>query len=473
MNIIVIGDIMLDINYHAIVEKRANEADIPVYKIINTDYIFGGAANVVNNLHNVNQSNNLNNMTVELVSVIGNDTYGQQIKELFIYKNINHFLVVDNKRHTTQKHRIIYKNKIVSRHDVENTNDINDLISEQIYQHITSRTNIDCVVLSDYDKGILTSQLCQQIIQYCNQHNIPTFVDPKITNYTKYKHCFCFKPNLVEGQHIANNKNPQYIMNYIYEHIQCENIILTSGQNGIYVNNINNHITHTDTIPVVDVTGAGDLVLSIIVYFYLLKKDLIEAAHIANYIGGKSVQHIGNYPLSATDIEEYLSNKTVYNPTHYENSTIVHGHNIDKLKQLKQLYQHSNQTVVFTNGCFDILHSAHIKLLQFAKKQGDILIVGLNSDDSIKRFKGEKRPINSLDERTTILSLFDFVDHIVVFEQDTPMEILSILCPNIMVKGSDYKIENIIGKEYAKQIVLFDLVKNKSTTLIVNRILEH
>ena len=145
---------------------------------------------------------------------------------------------------------------------------------------------------------------------------------------------------------------------------------------------------------------------------------------------------------------------------------IMHDYESDKIQNIKN----PNKKIVFTNGCFDILHSAHIKILQFSKKQGNILVVGINSDESIKRFKGSERPINNVEERTNILALFDFIDYIIIFNDDTPYNIIELLKPNILVKGSDYKKDDVVGANLVDDVILFDYIQNKSTTLIVNKI---
>ena len=259
---------------------------------------------------------------------------------------------------------------------------------------------------------------------------------------------------MIEGEIISGQKNIIDILDFIKQHIQCQNIVLTQGKDGILVNNIDNIIKHSEQISVIDVTGAGDTVMSVLVYIFIQYKDINLATKIANYIAGKSVQTIGNYITNKLDVQEYL-----------DQNKIIFDYEIDRITSLSNL-----KNVVFTNGCFDILHTAHIQLLQFSKKQGDILVVGLNSDDSIKRLKGTTRPINNIDERAKMLSLFDFIDYIIIFREDTPLSIIQLLKPNILIKGSDYKKEDIIGKEFANKIILFDFIKNKSTSLIINKI---
>jgi D-beta-D-heptose 7-phosphate kinase/D-beta-D-heptose 1-phosphate adenosyltransferase len=450
MNIIIIGDVMLDINYNSQVTRNAPEADIPIYNILDTNYILGGAGNVAHNLKNLGAN-------VELVGLIGNDTYGTIIKKNLESKQIDHKLFIDN-RNTIQKNRIFLNNELNVRFDIEDTYDISNVIENEVIHYITNKGKIDAIIISDYDKGFVTEYLCQKIITYANENNIPTFVDPKIKNFFKYKDCFLFKPNIVEAEKLTNCKNLDIIINSIKSSINCKNLLITRGKEGMILNSTTNKIEHDSIINLVDVTGAGDIVLSVLVYIFLRGGDLLKACKVANYVAGKSVGVIGNYTISQNDIDEYLDNNVI-------TSKIIYDHEIGKIEKISK---HKN--IVFTNGCFDILHSAHIKNLQFAKSNGDILVVGLNSDESIKRLKGQDRPINNISERSSILSLFDFVDYIIIFSDDTPLNIIKLLKPNIMIKGSDYKKEDIVGAEFADKIILFDFISGKSSTNIINKI---
>lgn len=441
---------MLDINYNSQVTRNAPEADIPIYNILDTNYILGGAGNVAHNLKNLGAN-------VELVGLIGNDTYGTIIKKNLESKQIDHKLFIDN-RNTIQKNRIFLNNELNVRFDIEDTYDISNVIENEVIHYITNKGKIDAIIISDYDKGFVTEYLCQKIITYANENNIPTFVDPKIKNFFKYKDCFLFKPNIVEAEKLTNCKNLDIIINSIKSSINCKNLLITRGKEGMILNSTTNKIEHDSIINLVDVTGAGDIVLSVLVYIFLRGGDLLKACKVANYVAGKSVGVIGNYTISQNDIDEYLDNNVI-------TSKIIYDHEIGKIEKISK---HKN--IVFTNGCFDILHSAHIKNLQFAKSNGDILVVGLNSDESIKRLKGQDRPINNISERSSILSLFDFVDYIIIFSDDTPLNIIKLLKPNIMIKGSDYKKEDIVGAEFADKIILFDFISGKSSTNIINKI---
>ncbi len=467
MSILIIGDIMVDVNYFSKIERNAPEANIPIHNIQDTTYILGGASNVANNLTQMG-------VDVELISVTGNDYYGEIIKTLLNSKKIKHNLFTDDSRKTTQKNRIIDNNNIVVRYDIEDTNDINSTLQDKILNYVKEKKkNIHSIIISDYDKGVVTYQLCQNIINYCNENNIYTFVDPKLKNYSKYTNCFCFKPNLSEAQVLSKSNDLKYIFEFIKKNIHSKNTLITCGEDGIYVNNINTHITKNKNIKVVDVTGAGDVVISVLVYCFKTYKDIILSSKIANYIAGVSVEVVGNYTVNISDIEYCYKKLTSSSNTGDEketslikvNSKVIYDNEVDKLTEFQ------NKNVVFTNGCFDIIHSAHLKLLNFSKQQGDVLVVGLNSDDSIKRIKGETRPINDINERSELLlNLNNIVDYVVVFNEDTPYNILKHIQPNVIVKGGDYKKEDVIGGEFANEILLFDYINNKSTTLTIKKI---
>jgi D-beta-D-heptose 7-phosphate kinase/D-beta-D-heptose 1-phosphate adenosyltransferase len=454
MTTVIVGDIMIDINYISEVKRNAPEADIPIYNILEVHYKLGGASNVANNL------NNLDKNTI-LLSIVGNDHYAEKTKCLLDEKNIKNMLFIDNDRKTTQKHRIFLNDKLHVRYDIEDTNDISVDFSDKLFEYISSVENLESIIISDYDKGLITDSLCKRIIKYSNEKNILTFIDPKIKNCSKYSGCFLFKPNQHEAEIISNETTTDNILTKIKHIINCNNILLTRGSEGMILNDNNNKIQHDRIVKLVDVTGAGDIVMAVLVYSYKKYNDLLLSSKIANYVAGKSVGYIGNYEISENDINEYFI--SVEQTLTFDKIIFDNEHN--KINLLSK-----NKNIVFTNGCFDILHSAHIELLKFAKSQGDILVVGLNSDESIKRLKGDKRPINDIYERSKILSLFDFIDFIIVFNDDTPLNIIKLLKPDILVKGSDYNMENIVGKEVVKNIIFFNLIKNKSSTRIINKI---
>jgi D-beta-D-heptose 7-phosphate kinase/D-beta-D-heptose 1-phosphate adenosyltransferase len=447
MKAIILGDVLLDINYNCNTVRKAPEADIPVYNTLNEQYILGGAANVAKNMVSFG-------IETEMISVIGDDWCGLQLKTMLHELGVKTKLYVDSNKKTTQKNRVFDGEKLINRFDIETIENIEDSICEQIIEYIKIQSDIDAIVFSDYAKGFLTKKLCETIIEYSNKNGILTFVDPKTKDAIKYKGCFLFKLNLLEGEIVSGKISKNDIIETIKDLIQCKHLILTCGETGMYVDSLSNHVFHKSKLPVVDVTGCGDTVLSVVTYLYLKTNDVLWSSKIANYVAGKCLGKIGNYHASLNDIDEYID-------------VVIHDNEMEKI-----LFLGKNTTgkIVFTNGCFDIIHSAHLRLMQFSKKQGDVLVVGLNSDDSIKRFKGASRPINSIDERIELLKSLGFIDYIIVFNDDSPLHILSLLRPNVLVKGGDYTKETVIGAEYANEVIIYDYINGLSTTNVIKKI---
>jgi len=446
MKILVLGDVILDINYFVTTNRKAPEADIQVYNVFDNNFVLGGSSNVAKNLKQFN-------FDVEIISIIGNDYNGMKLKNLLEDSGIKTTLYIDKTRKTTQKNRIFYNNDLVTRYDIEDTDYINSEFEDKIIEYVKTQNDMDAIIFSDYGKGFLTKKLCERIVEYSNENKILTFVDPKTIDAIKFKGCFCFKSNLLEGEVLTGKKNVNEIIEEMKQKFQCKHAILTCGENGMYVNSHNNHIYHKSKLPVVDVTGCGDVVLSVLTYCYLKTEDIIYSSKIANYVAGKCVGVIGNYTVAFSDLNEFVD-------------IIINDNEEEKIKLIKN----TDKKIVFTNGCFDVIHSAHIRLLQFSKKQGDILVVGLNTDESIKRFKGDSRPINNIVERCELLKNLGFIDHIIIFNDDTPEKILSLLKPNVLIKGGDYTKESIIGKEFADEIIIYNYIDGLSSTNVIKKI---
>jgi D-beta-D-heptose 7-phosphate kinase/D-beta-D-heptose 1-phosphate adenosyltransferase len=220
-----------------------------------------------------------------------------------------------------------------------------------------------------------------------------------------------------------------------------------------------NKISHKKKFDTIDTTGCGDIVFSVIIYGFVNNLNLLKTSEIANYIAGKSSECMGNYKISINDIEEFTN-------------IIIYDYDIETIKNIRKY----KKNIIFTCGCFDIIHSAHIKLLNFAKSQGDMLIVAINSDNSVKKLKGNTRPTNNIKERCELLLTLNIVDNIIIFDKDTPKDILNILKPDLFVKGGDYNKEElvkIIGDEYKDKIILYDYHENLSSTKTINKIIEN
>lgn len=441
-NILIIGDIMIDHYIYVTINKIANESPIPVFSYDKEKYILGGCGNVYQNMK-------LFNNKLFLLSVIGKDDNGSIIKNILNDPNI--YLIEDLFRKTTIKNRIIADNKILFRYDDESINSINHMIKELVINKFDEIFhNIDIVVFSDYNKGVLNEEICQYIINKCNENKKITIVDPK-NNFLKYKNVTCIKPNYLESSNYSKLSNINDIHKYIYSTVNCKYSIVTLGKDGISLFDGKEFFkTVFESNEVIDVTGAGDIITSVIASLFS-KLDIQNVLKISTFLGTTSVKKIGTYELSHSDIlSAYGSIKNKI----FTDDIVYH---------LKK----SNNKIVFTNGCFDILHIGHIKYLDEAKKLGDILIVGINTDESIKRNKGVSRPINTLEDRINFLNKFDFIDFIVPFDSDTPIELIKQIKPDFLVKGGDYNPDTVVGKEYAKQTLCLSYTSGKSTTKIL------
>ena len=444
-NILVIGDIMIDKYIYTNISKIANEAPIPVFSFNNEKNILGGCGNVLENMKLF--QNNL-----FLISVIGDDLNKNIVQNLTQKFNSN--LIIDSTRKTSVKTRILSDNKILLRYDIENTHVINSDIESQIINLFnTLLPTLDIVVFSDYNKGILTEKICKHIIEQCNLNNKITIGDLKY-NFMFYKNITLTKPNYSEAKQFTKKECVTDMHNVIFDQINCKYSIITLGKDGISLSDKNNlFITSYESNEVIDVTGAGDIVTAIIGSFFN-KTDLKSILKLATYLGTLSVKKIGTYEISHNDI---LSSYKWIKNKEFNNDILYHLKN-------------SNNKIVFTNGCFDVLHIGHLSYLEEAKKLGNILILGLNSDNSIKRLKGDKRPINNLNDRIIFLNKLDFIDFIVPFDEDTPINIIKLIQPDILVKGGDYTTESVIGREFAKETIILPFVNGKSSTNIINKL---
>ena len=451
-NIIVIGDIMLDHNIFCNITKIANEKPIPVFEYHKEEYKLGGCGNVINNLDSLGCNK------LFILSAIGIDQNSKIILNLLNnINNLEQYIFQDSTLVTTTKKRYFSRSDLLFRIDNENISPYNNVFTYILEQFkiIIEKNHIDCVIFSDYAKGILNEVICREIINICNEKNIITVVDPK-DNFLKYKNCTIMKPNKSEAsKFLGNITNIEDAHKKLMAQIECKYSLITLSEKGLTVYDGMKVInTNYESNEVFDVTGAGDIITAIF-GFFINKYNIELVAKYASYVATKSVKYLGVYKITHTDI---ISARNYYN-----NTKEIYFEELQMLPKDKK--------IVFTNGCFDLLHTGHINTLTFAKNQGDILIVGLNSDKSVKRLKGESRPIHDENTRLQLLSSMYYIDYIIMFDDDTPLNILKILQPNILVKGGDYSVDNIIGKEYVKNIIIAPFKNGISTTSTINRIL--
>ena len=312
---------------------------------------------------------------------------------------------------------------------------------------------IGCIILSDYNKGVLTTRVCQDIIRLARTYGVFTCVDPK-QDYAKYRGCSLIKPNRKEACSLLKLDPTTPLLELhqrMFEVVGCRYSVITLAEQGITLYDGATMIHERPEVrKIIDVTGAGDVVCAIVGYYFSL--DSIAPAAIlklATRIATKSVEFPGTYTLSRRDLAP--ASKVV-------TATTLQSPRKDRL--------------IFTNGCFDLLHSGHINLFKFCKELGGTVVLGLNSDESIRRLKGATRPVNSLQTRLDVLEAIQYIDWIIVFEEDTPLRVLKELRPDVLVKGGDYAMESVLGREFVGETRICSFVDGASSTATIKKIQE-
>ena len=460
-SILVIGDLMLDHYLWGKCERISPEAPVQVVDIQNESTVLGGAGNVVNNLLSLGSK-------VSVLSVVGDDENGKEL--LCMLETLGadvQGIVKQTGRKTSKKSRVIASHQQVVRYDSESKEDIAEAsVKALLAQCENALKNIDIIVLSDYGKGVLTQSFTCKVIALAKAHQKRILVDPKGDDYRKYSGATLITPNKKEASiatkiAITDDESLQKAGTLLKESLNLEYAIITLSEDGMAI--FDETLTKIPTVAreVYDVTGAGDTVLAALGYALACGQSIQKAASFANSAAGVVVGKLGSATVSLDEIDAYEYNLR----SATAESKLKTKDEIAHLLQAKK-----NHKIVFTNGCFDILHVGHVKYLEVAKSFGDILIVGLNTDDSIKRLKGESRPINPLEDRAYILAGLESVSYVIPFEEDTPLELISAIQPDILVKGADYEGKEIIGSTIAKEVRLVQFVEGKSTTKIIEKV---
>ena len=462
-NILVVGDLMIDHYLWGDCDRISPEAPVQVVNVAKETAVLGGAGNVVNNLHALGAS-------VSVASVIGEDTIGKEL--LLMLKSLGvktEGLVTQEGRKTSKKSRVIASNQQILRYDNESKEDITAESVEKILSAISKDLFLyDMIILSDYGKGVLTADLCQQIISLGSSQNKKVLVDPKGTDYSKYKGAHFLTPNKKEaceatGINIIDDESLLRAGEWLRSECELELSMITLSEDGIAIFDDTMHKVPTVAKEVFDVTGAGDTVIASLAFAISSGKDIIAAAQFANAAAAVVVGKIGSATATMDEIESYES-------TLHQSSSDMHIKSREELGRCVLSARSKNQRIVFTNGCFDILHLGHVKYLEVAKSFGDILIVGLNADSSVRKLKGPERPINPEYDRAYLLAALEVVDYVVIFDEETPYDLIKMIAPDILVKGGDYEGKAVVGTEFAGELKLVDFVDGKSTTKTIERI---
>jgi D-beta-D-heptose 7-phosphate kinase/D-beta-D-heptose 1-phosphate adenosyltransferase len=451
--ILVIGDLMIDHYIMGDCSRISPEAPVQVVNVKDEKSVLGGAGNVVNNILSLGGS-------ADILSVVGDCNNTLHLQQLLAENNISdEFLIVERGRISSKKTRIIASKQQVVRYDSESVADISSANEKALFELFTKIiANYKVVILSDYGKGVLTDTLTHRIITLATKHNIKVLVDPKGDDYAKYSGAYLLTPNKSEAekalQLTISAENVELAAKKLKDDYNLTHSLITLSEGGIAVFDKRLRIHPTKAREVFDVSGAGDSVIASLAIKLCENDDIDKAIKFANLVAGVVVAKIGT--ATATLDEVYAKQ-----------------HNIKTFAEIKTISEHlknQGKKIIFTNGCFDILHLGHIKYLEEAKNLGDILIVGVNADSSVRRLKGESRPINLEFDRAYLLNALNAVDFVVIFDEETPYNLIQTITPDVLVKGGDYKDKEVVGSDIAKTTHLIEFVDGKSTTSIIEKI---
>lgn len=467
--VLCIGDSVLDHHVHGTVNRVSPEAPIPVINKETETYSLGGAANVTANLASLHCQH-------FFISLKGNDQSGKLIEEKVKQLPFNQSnLVIDEIRPTPLKTRYIAQNQQLLRVDQENTEAIETSIQNKLLDIFKSHIKkVKIVIISDYGKGIFSMELTQTLIKIAHENNVRVIVDPKGKDYKKYKNADIITPNkseLSEATGMTTHSTESVIdaCHKLIEEFNIGHIIATRGEKGMtMVSKSETQHIPTAAKSVYDVTGAGDTVVATIAACLANGYSFNKSIRIANIAAGIVVEKFGTATVGLDEINQKVKKQT--SSEHIRHKII----SIDEAQPIIEKWKEENLKIGFTNGCFDIIHPGHLSLLSQARANCHRLIVGLNSDDSVRLLKGNDRPFNNQTTRASILASLIDTDLIIIFSEKTPLNLIKTIKPNVLIKGADYKQDEVVGADFVKsyngQIFLAQLEEGLSTTNIIKEI---
>lgn len=471
--ILVVGDLILDRYVWGYAERISQEAPVPLLRADHREHRLGGAASVAMMLRALGAE-------VHLMGAVGRDPEAVIVRKLLADMGIDDRLVVTlDDRPTTLKER--YIGRAQDRHpqqmirvDYETRDPIPPAVESYLWQQLPEAVGrSDIVLISDYDKGVCIPSLLRSLITVCRSLDIRVVADPiRSSNYAKYEGVHAMTPNRLEaqlatGMTIQQPEDALSVGRKLQRELGMECCLVTLDRDGMALAHADGRERLVPTRPrqVYDITGAGDMVLSVVGLCLASGADYDEAAALGNIAGGLEVEKIGVALLTRQEILRDLLD-------HHRPEA---GKRLERDALLEEVRRRreAGQTIVFTNGCFDLLHPGHIRLLREASSHGDFLIVGLNSDESVQRLKGPSRPINTQDARAEVLGALECVDAVTIFNEETPIRLIEAILPDVLVKGGDYRPDAVVGRDVVEasggQLVLIPLVVGHSTTQTVLR----
>lgn len=458
--VLVVGDVMVDRYWFGDTARISPEAPVPIVKIKNSDNRPGGAGNVALNITALGAQ-------ASLLGITGKDEAGYTLAKQLSIASVKHDLCMVETLSTILKLRVLSRHQQLIRLDFEEKLSLPNpnLLLENYKKHLK---DANLVILSDYQKGTIADP--QTLIQLARQANIPVLVDPKGHDFSIYSHAQILTPNLKEFETIVGiclneqdllEKSKAFLAQY-----QVGALLITRGEDGMTLIQPNKYMHFPACArEVFDVTGAGDTVIAVLGAALAANEDLVVAAALANLAASITVSKIGAVSVSIPELQVALTGHTNFS------TGIINEEQL--LKALKEA-KTQNKKIVFTNGCFDIIHAGHVKSLEMAKQLGDYLIVAVNTDESTRQLKGYNRPINHLEHRMTVLASLGVVDWVVPFADRTPERLLQLIQPDFLVKGGDYQLDEVVGanivRAYGGKVRIMNHNIHTSSTSIIDKI---
>jgi D-beta-D-heptose 7-phosphate kinase/D-beta-D-heptose 1-phosphate adenosyltransferase len=470
IRVLVIGDVMLDRFIYGSVERISPEAPIPIFTASREEKMLGGAGNVVRNLLSLGAH-------ASFVAVVGDDAVANQLTQLVgTEQHLVPYLVSERGRLSTKKTRYIASSQQLLRSDSETKTSITDATAQKILDIVLPEiAEHHAVILSDYGKGVLTADICTQVIAAARAKHIPVFVDPKQRDVSIYAGATVLSPNLKELALIAgvdsfadDDAIVAAAQGLIRSH-RFHYVLVTRGERGMTLVDIEGLVVHADATAsdVFDVSGAGDTVIATLASAYAAGSTMPLATELANLAGGIVVGRLGTAVVHQSDLVAAL----------YTHRALALQQKIlprDAALAIVSNWKREGLRVGFTNGCFDIMHAGHVQSLSDAKSRCDRLIVAINTDDSVRALKGPTRPINSEMDRAQVLAALAYVDAVILFNEDTPLTLIEVLRPDVLMKGADYTREQVVGhalvESYGGRVELLPLKDGYSTTSMLAKI---
>jgi D-beta-D-heptose 7-phosphate kinase/D-beta-D-heptose 1-phosphate adenosyltransferase len=470
--ILLVGDFMLDVYIYGDALRISPEAPVPVLKVQSTKYACGGAGSVANDILALGAQ-------VSCIGVTGDDQNAAKLRQMLSEAAADtEGLITSPGRPTTTKQRLIglaqhRHQQQLFRMDEESTEPLSNEQYRQLLQaYKDNLKKADIVCLQDYNKGLLRSDICREMIESAKKAGKKVLVDPCLAaDYSKYACATLITPNRQEtfanvGFDIKTSDDAARAAEQLAQKLLLEAVVITLDKEGAYLHTADvRRLVPTIPRNVYDVTGAGDVVLAVIAVTLAAGCDYLTAVRLSNIAGGIEVEKFG---VATVSIDEIVNEIISVN-----RGSSGKIRSVDSILTELDWHRKQKETIVFTNGCFDVLHRGHIEFLKFCKAQGNVVVLGLNSDRSVKQIKGPDRPVNNQHDRAAVLAALETVDYIVVFDEPDPLNLIKQVKPDVLVKGRDWEQKGVVGRDFVKsyggRVVLAPLVEGQSSTATIEK----